>query len=87
MAKTLFAVDELCGLVTAATYVRPSMSILALEASSVKMKMMDKGFARGVSRADITLGAAELGVELDAHIAFVVDALRANADALGLKGA
>lgn len=87
MAKTLFAVDELCGLVTAATYVRPSKSILDLEASSVKKKMKDKGFARGVSREDITRGAAELGVELDAHIAFVVDALRANADALGLKGA
>ena len=87
LARTLFAVDELCGLVTAATYVRPSRSILDLEASSVKKKMKDKGFARGVSREDITQGAAELGVELDAHIAFVVDAMRANAEALGLKGA
>jgi putative nucleotidyltransferase with HDIG domain len=86
MAKTLFAVDELCGLITAATYVRPSKSILDLEASSVRKKMKDKGFARGVSREDITLGAAELGVELETHIAFVVEALKGNAEALGLKG-
>ncbi len=86
LARTLFAVDELCGLVTAATYVRPSKSIVDLEASSVKKKMKDKGFARGVSREDIIKGASELGVELDAHIAFVVEALRANAEALGLKG-
>jgi predicted hydrolase (HD superfamily) len=66
--------------------VRPSKSILDLEASSVKKKMKDKGFARGVSREDITKGAAELGVELDAHIAFVVEALKGNAEALGLKG-
>ncbi len=87
MAKTLFAVDELCGLVTAATYVRPSKSILDLEPSSVRKKMKDKAFARGVSREDITHGAAELGVELDAHIAFVVEALKGNAEALGLAGA
>jgi putative nucleotidyltransferase with HDIG domain len=86
MAKTLFAVDELCGLITAATYVRPSKSILDLEASSVKKKMKDKAFARGVSRDDITLGASELGVELGEHIAFVVEALKGNAEALGLKG-
>jgi len=86
MAKTLFAVDELCGLITAATYVRPSKSILDLEASSVRKKMKDKGFARGVSREDITLGATELGVELGEHIAFVVEALKGNATALGLAG-
>ena len=86
MAKTLFAVDELCGLITAATYVRPSKSILDLEASSVRKKMKDKGFARGVSREDITTGAAELGIELEAHIAFVVEALKGNASALGLAG-
>ncbi|MBA4071540.1 MAG: HAD family hydrolase [Gemmatimonas sp.] len=86
MAKTLFAVDELCGLITAATYVRPSKSILDLEPSSVRKKMKDKGFARGVSREDITVGAAELGVELEAHIAFVVEALKGNAEQLGLKG-
>ena len=87
MAKTLFAVDELCGLITAATYVRPSKSILDLEPSSVKKKMKDKGFARGVSREDISKGAAELGVDLDTHLAFVVEALKGNAAALGLAGA
>ncbi|MHB8839237.1 MAG: HDIG domain-containing metalloprotein [Gemmatimonadaceae bacterium] len=86
MAKALFAVDELCGLITAATYVRPSRSILDLESSSVRKKMKDKAFARGVSREDIVRGAEELGVELDAHIAFVVEALKANATALGLAG-
>lgn len=86
MARALFAVDELCGLITAATYVRPSKSIMDLEASSVRKKMKDKAFARGVSREDITLGAAELGVELGEHIAFVIEALQANAEALGLKG-
>ncbi len=86
LARTLFAVDELCGLITAATYVRPSKSILDLELSSVRKKMKDKGFARGVSREDITRGATELGVELDEHIAFVVEALKANAAALGLAG-
>src|SRR5512133_1263731 len=86
MAKALFAVDELCGLITAATYVRPSKSILDLEASSVRKKMKDKAFARGVSREDITVGAAELGVELGEHIAFVVEALKGNAAALGLAG-
>ena len=86
MARALFAVDELCGLITAATYVRPSKSILDLEASSVKKKMKDKAFARGVSREDIALGAAELGVELGDHVAFVVEALKGNATALGLAG-
>lgn len=87
IAKTLYAVDELCGLVTAATYVRPSKSILDLEASSVRKKMKDKAFARGVSRDGIMAGATELGVELDAHIGFVVEALKGNAAALGLAGA
>jgi putative nucleotidyltransferase with HDIG domain len=86
MAKALFAVDELCGLITAAALVRPSRSVLDLEASSVKKKMKDKAFARGVSREDVVGGAAELGVELDAHIAFVIEALRARAGALGLAG-
>jgi putative nucleotidyltransferase with HDIG domain len=86
LARALFAVDELCGLITAATYVRPSRSILDLEPSSVRKKMKDKAFARGVSREDIVRGAEELGVELDAHIAFVVDALKGNASALGLAG-
>ena len=87
MARTLFAVDELCGLVTACALVRPSRSVSDLEASSVKKKMKDKAFARGVSRDDVLRGAAELGVELDAHIAFVIAAMRERADLLGLAGA
>ncbi len=86
MAKVLFAVDELCGLITAAALVRPSRSVMDLEASSVKKKMKDKGFARGVSRDDVINGAADLGVELDAHIAFVIEAMRLSAPALGLAG-
>jgi len=87
MAQTLFAVDELTGLITASALVRPSRSVLDLEASSVKKKMKDKHFARGVSREDVVNGAAELGVELDEHIQFVIDAMRPVADSLGLKGA
>lgn len=86
MAKALFAVDELTGLITAAALVRPSRSVLDLEVSSVKKKMKDKAFARGVSREDVLNGAAELGVELEAHIAFVIDAMRASAPTLGLAG-
>ena len=86
MAKTLFAVDELSGLITAAALVRPSRSVLDLEVASVKKKMKDKAFARGVSREDVLNGAAELGVELEAHIAFVIEAMRGSASALGLAG-
>ena len=86
MAKTLFAVDELTGLVTATALVRPSRSVHEVEAASVKKKMKDKAFARGVSREDVLLGAAELGVELDAHIAMVIGAMRAVAPSLGLDG-
>ncbi len=86
MAKALFAVDELCGLITAAALVRPSRSVLDLEASSVKKRMKDKAFARGVNREDVTQGAAQLGVELEPHIAFVIQAMRERADALGLRG-
>ena len=86
LAKVLFAVDELCGLITASALVRPSRSVLDLEASSVKKKMKDKAFARGVSREDVVNGAADLGVELDTHIAFVIGAMRASAPALGLAG-
>jgi putative nucleotidyltransferase with HDIG domain len=86
MAKALFAVDELCGLITAAALVRPSRSVLDLEASSVKKRMKDKAFARGVNRDDVILGAQELGVELEPHIAFVIEAMRARADAIGLRG-
>ena len=86
MAKALFAVDELCGLITAAALVRPSRSVLDLEAASVKKRMKDKAFARGVNREDVVNGAAELGVELDTHIAFVIAALRERAPSLGLAG-
>ena len=86
MAKALFAVDELCGLITAAALVRPSRSVMDLEASSVRKKLKDKAFARGVSREDVVTGAAELGVELEAHIAFVIEALRGIAPTLGLAG-
>jgi putative nucleotidyltransferase with HDIG domain len=87
MAKALFAVDELCGLITASALVRPSRSVNDLEASSVKKKMKDKAFARGVNRDDVIRGAADLGVELDAHIDFVIRSLRARAELLGLAGA
>ena len=87
MAKALFAVDELTGLVTATALVRPSRSVNEVDAKSVKKKMKDKGFARGVNRDDVLLGAQELGVELDEHIQFVVDAMRGVADSLGLAGA
>lgn len=86
MAKTLFAVDELTGLITATALVRPSRSVHEVDARSVKKKMKDKAFARGVNRDDVLLGAQELGVELDEHIQFVVNAMKGAADALGLAG-
>jgi putative nucleotidyltransferase with HDIG domain len=86
MAKTLFAVDELTGLITATALVRPSRSVHEVEAKSVRKKMKDKAFARGVSRDDVINGAAELGVDLDEHIAFVIAAMQRSADALGLAG-
>ena len=86
LEHTLFACDELAGFLTACTYVRPSKSILDLEVSSVKKRMKDKAFARGVSREDIIRGAAELGIPLDEHITFCISAMREHADALGLRG-
>jgi putative nucleotidyltransferase with HDIG domain len=86
MAKALFAVDELTGLVTATALVRPSRSLHEVDARSVRKKMKDKAFARGVNRDDVLLGAQELGVDLDAHIQFVIDAMRARAGDLGLDG-
>jgi putative nucleotidyltransferase with HDIG domain len=86
MDKTLFAVDELSGLVTAAALVRPDKSLNNLESRSVRKKMKDKAFARGVNRDDVINGAAELGVDLDAHIEFVIHAMRAIAPELGLDG-
>ena len=86
MAKTLFAVDELTGLVTATALVRPSRSVHEVDAKSVRKKMKDKAFARGVNREDVVSGAQELGVELDEHIQFVIDAMRREAAAIGLEG-
>lgn len=82
--KTLFAVDELCGFLTACAYVRPDRKIATVEVDSVKKKLKQKSFAAQVSREDIINGAAELGVPLEEHIAFVRDAMAAVADNLGL---
>jgi putative nucleotidyltransferase with HDIG domain len=87
MEKTLYAVDELSGFVTAVAFVRPSKSIHEVEVSSVKKKMKDKAFARAVNRDDITRGAAELGMPLDEVIATVIAALRGDAERLGIAGA
>ncbi len=84
MAKALFAVDELCGFLVACALVRPSRSFADLEVSSVKKKLKDKAFARGVSRDDVRAGAEELGVQLDDHIAFCIAALRPVESQLGL---
>lgn len=86
MAKTLFAVDELTGLITATALVRPSRSVHEVEAKSVRKKMKDKAFARGVSREDVITGAEELGVDLEAHIAFVIGAMQSVAADIGLGG-
>ena len=86
MAKTLFAVDELTGLITATALVRPSKSVHEVDARSVRKKMKDKAFARGVSRDDVINGAAELGVDLDEHITFVIASMQARSADLGLSG-
>jgi putative nucleotidyltransferase with HDIG domain len=86
LEKTLYACDEMSGFVTAAALVRPSKSVLDLEASSVMKRMKDKAFARAVSRDDLRRGAEELGIPLDQHIANVITFMREQADALGLRG-
>jgi putative nucleotidyltransferase with HDIG domain len=86
MAKALFAVDELTGLITATALVKPTRSVHDVDARSVLKKMKDKAFARGVNREDVVNGAADLGVELEGHIQFVIDAMREQAPALGLAG-
>ena len=86
LEHALFACDELSGFLAACTYVRPSKSILDLEVDSVKKRLKDKAFARAVSREDIRKGAEELGVTLEEHIAFCIQALRESAEALGLRG-
>ena len=86
MAKTLYAVDELAGFVTAVALVRPSKSVHDVEPRSVRKKLKDKAFARSVNRDDIVKGAEELGVDLDEHTAEVIEALRGVAGELGLAG-
>ncbi len=86
LEKTLFACDELAGFLTACSYVKPSRSIAEVEVKSVRKKLKDKAFARNVSRDDVINGAAEMGVDLDEHIDFCIQAMRENAADLGLAG-
>ena len=86
LEKALFACDELTGLLTAISYVKPTRSIHDVEFKSVKKKMKDKAFARSVNRDDIRTGAEELGVELADHVQFCIQAMRDNAVQLGLQG-
>ena len=86
MEKALFACDELAGFITACALVKPGKSLAEVEAKSVRKKMKDKAFARSVNRDDIVNGAADLGVELEEHIAFCVEAMKGIAGELGLDG-
>src|SRR5258708_10565639 len=86
LEKTLFACDELAGFLTACSYVKPGRSIHEVETASVKKKLKDKAFARAVNRDDILNGAAQLGVDLDQHISFCIEAMKARAPELGLAG-
>ena len=87
MEKTLFACDELAGFITATALVKPGKSLAEVEAKSVRKKMKDKAFARSVNRDDIINGAADMGVDLEEHIAFCIEAMKAIAAELGLAGA
>jgi predicted hydrolase (HD superfamily) len=87
LARALFAVDELCGFLVACALVRPSRSLRDLEVSSVRKKLKDKAFARGVSREDVLQGAAELAVPLEEHVGFVLETLRPHERLLGLGAA
>jgi putative nucleotidyltransferase with HDIG domain len=87
LEKALFACDEMCGFITAASLVRPSKSVLDLEPSSVMKRMKDKAFARAVKREDLRAGAEALGLPLEQHIANVIESMREQADTLGLRGA
>jgi putative nucleotidyltransferase with HDIG domain len=86
MDRAIYAVDELTGFITAVALVRPSKSINEVDVAAVRKKMKDKGFARAVNREDITKGAEQLGVDLDDHIAFVIESLKPVADQLGIAG-
>jgi putative nucleotidyltransferase with HDIG domain len=86
MEKTLYACDEIAGFITASALVKPNKSLAEVEAKSVRKKMKDKAFARSVNRDDIINGAADLGVDLEEHIAFCIEAMKAIAGELGLAG-
>ena len=86
MERALFACDELAGFITACALVKPGKSLAEVEAKSVRKKMKDKAFARSVSRDDIVQGAADLGIDLEEHIAFCIEAMKGVAQALGLDG-
>ncbi len=86
LEKTLYACDELAGFITAVSYVKPHRSVFEVDPPSVRKKMKDKAFARSVNRQDILDGALGLGVELDEHIAFCIQAMQGRAEQLGLKG-
>ncbi len=86
LEKVLFACDELAGLITATALVKPSKSLAEVDAKSVRKRMKDKAFARSVSREDIVNGAADLGVDLDEHIAFCIEAMKGVSGELGLDG-
>ena len=87
MDRAIYAVDELTGFITAVALVRPSKSLAEVDVAAVRKKMKDKGFARAVNREDILKGAEQLGVALDEHIAFVIEALKPAAKELGIAGA
>ena len=86
MEKALYACDELSGLITAAALVKPTKAVADVDAKSIRKKMKDKAFARSVNRDDITNGAADLGVDLDEHITFCIEAMKGSAKELGLEG-
>ncbi len=86
MEKALFACDELAGFITATALVKPNKSLAEVDAKSVRKRMKDKAFARSVSRDDIVNGAADLGIDLDEHITFCIEAMKTIADQLGLEG-
>jgi putative nucleotidyltransferase with HDIG domain len=86
MDKAIYAVDELTGLITAVALVKPNKTLAEVDVPSVRKKMKDKAFARSVNRDDIVKGAAALGIDLDEHIAFVIEAMKPAAEELGLAG-
>jgi len=86
MDRAIYAVDELTGFVTAVALVRPNKSLAEVDVAAIRKKMKDKGFARAINREDITKGADQLGVELDEHIAFVIESLKPVAPQLGIAG-